>query len=99
MYRVIRWLGMIGLVWSLWACQTPTSRGRKSVRQPTPLPRGGRVTIAISDDVATVVPWQVTSRASELFVSLTHRGLMRLDDHGAPNPNYSPTGLQVVMDG
>jgi len=44
------------------------------------------VTIALPDDVTTVVPWQVTSRASELFVSLTHSGLMRLDDHGAPQP-------------
>ncbi len=85
MRRVIRWLGMIGVVWSLWACQTPTS-WQAVVNQPTPLPRGGRVTIAVPDDVATVVPWQATSRASELFVSLTHSGLMRLDDHGAPQP-------------
>ena len=85
MRRVIRWLGMIGVVWSLWACQTPTSL-QEVVNQPTPLPRGGRVTIALPDDVTTVVPWQVTSRASELFVSLTHSGLMRLDDHGAPQP-------------
>jgi len=85
MRRVIRWLGIIGCVWSLWACQTPTS-WQAVVHQPTPLPRGGRVTIAVPDDVATVVPWQVTSRASELFVSLTHSGLMRLDDHGAPQP-------------
>ena len=85
MRRVIRWLGIIGWVWSLWACQTPTS-WQEVVHQPTPLPRGGRVTIALPDDVTTVVPWQVTSRASELFVSLTHSGLMRLDDHGAPQP-------------
>ncbi len=85
MRRVIRWLGVVGCVWSLWACQTPTS-WQEVVNQPTPLPRGGRVTIAVPDDVATVVPWQVTSRASELFVSLTHSGLMRLDDHGAPQP-------------
>ncbi len=85
MRRVICWLGMIGCVWSLWACQTPTS-WQEVVNQPTPLPRGGRVTIAVPDDVTTVVPWQVTSRASELFVSLTHSGLMRLDDHGAPQP-------------
>ena len=85
MRRVIRWLGVIGCLWSLWACQTPTS-WQEVVHQPTPLPRGGRVTIAVPDDVATVVPWQVTSRASELFVTLTHSGLMRLDDHGAPQP-------------
>ena len=85
MRRVMRWLGIVGFVWSLWACQTPTS-WQEVVNQPTPLPRGGRVTIALPDDVTTVVPWQVTSRASELFVSLTHSGLMRLDDYGAPQP-------------
>ena len=85
MHRTLRWVGIIGWVWSLWACQTPMT-WQEVVHQPTPLPRGGRVTIALPDDVTTVVPWQVTSRANEIFVSLTHSGLMRLDDHGMPQP-------------
>ncbi|MCX6015563.1 MAG: ABC transporter substrate-binding protein [Chloroflexales bacterium] len=81
----IRGLAFLLCLLSIWACQTPTT-WQEIVHLPTPLPRGGRVTIAVPDDVTTVVPWQVTSRASELFVSLTHSGLMRLDDHGAPQP-------------
>lgn len=85
MRRVMRWLGIVGCLWSVWGCQMPTS-WQEVVRQPTPLPRGGRVTIAVPDDAASVVPWQANSRATELFVSLVHSGLMRLDDHGAPQP-------------
>lgn len=81
----IRGLAFLLCLLSIWACQTPTT-WQEIVHLSPPLPRGGRVTIAVPDDVTTVVPWQVTSRASELFVSLTHSGLMRLDDHGAPQP-------------
>lgn len=69
----------------LVSCQLP-SLWQIGESTPNELPRGGTVTMALSDQLDVVQPWNITNRASEMFVSLTHAGLMRLDDRGMPQP-------------
>lgn len=81
------------------ACQLPT--WDTLWRKPGGIPHGGTVTIALPDALDAVQPWAITSRATELFVSLTHAGLTRLDDRGMPQPellaDWASSSDQLVV--
>ncbi len=78
---LIRSMLLAGIVLS--GCQLPTSVQSLFSTEPV-IPRGGSVTIALPDALTTVQPWNVTSRAAEVLVTLSQSGLMRLDRTGTP---------------
>jgi peptide/nickel transport system substrate-binding protein len=82
MRQIIVW---VMVLWSLVACQLPVQL-QEIVTQATPLPRGGRVTMAVPGSLQVLQPWQLDTRASEVLVSLTLSGLMRHDETGIPQP-------------
>lgn len=91
---------MLVLLWGLVACQMPDV-WQHLTPAPSGPPRGGTVTIAVPDALDAIQPWHVANRTQELFVSLTHAGLMRLDDRGMPQPellaDWQASGDQLVI--
>jgi peptide/nickel transport system substrate-binding protein len=67
----------------LSSCQVPTSMQSLYSTDPV-IPRGGSVALALPDALTIVQPWSVTTRAAEVFVTLSQSGLMRLDRTGSP---------------
>ena len=90
---------LAGIVLS--GCQFPTSVQSLYSSEPV-IPRGGSVAIALPDALTTVQPWNVKTRATEVFVTLSHAGLMRLDRTGTPQPELlerweaNPAGTVVT---
>ena len=85
MQRFIMWLVWLGFGVTLSACLSLPEYD-DLWQQPAGFPTGGRVTIAVSERIDVVQPWHVTNRAVEMFLSLSHAGLMRLDTTGMPQP-------------
>lgn len=56
---------------------------------PTPLPRGGNLTVRLAADVPELRPWQPRSRGEEQIIGLLYSGLMRLDDRLRPVPDLA----------
>jgi len=56
---------------------------------PTPLPKGGNLTIRLAEDVPNLRPWQPRSRGEEQMIGLLYRGLMRLDAKLQPQPDLA----------
>lgn len=56
---------------------------------PTPLPRGGNLTIRLAAAVPELRPWQPRSRGEEQIIELLYNGLMRLDDQLRPQPDMA----------
>ncbi|MFN5927589.1 MAG: hypothetical protein ACK45X_05710, partial [Roseiflexaceae bacterium] len=81
MQRFIMWLVWLGFGVTLSACLSLPEYD-DLWQQPAGFPTGGRVTIAVSERIDVVQPWHVTNRAVEMFLSLSHAGLMRLDTTG-----------------
>ena len=85
----------------LSSCQVPTSIQSLYSTDPV-IPRGGSVSIALPDALTIVQPWSVTTRAAEVFVTLSQSGLMRLDRTGTPQLELldryeaSPAGMVVT---
>jgi peptide/nickel transport system substrate-binding protein len=69
----------------------------------TPLPRGGNLTLAITEDLPRPLPWAPTSRAQEQLFALVYRAVMRLGPDLAPQPDLaerfdaSPDGLVLTF--
>ncbi|MEY2846540.1 MAG: hypothetical protein RL076_2086 [Chloroflexota bacterium] len=97
MRRFIVWLLLLILALTIGACQ---SLPQMTDLWPAPsgFPVGGRATIALPDRLDVVQPWDITNRSVEVFVSLTHAGLMRLDTTGMPQPELL-TDWQASSDG
>ncbi len=64
----------------------------------TPLPRGGNLTVRLSQDIPQLRPWQPRSRAEEQLTLLLYRGLMRLDEELRPEPDLA-TEWETTPDG
>ena len=85
----------------LSSCQLPPTVQSLFSTEPV-IPRGGSVAIALPDALTTVQPWNVTTRAAEVFVTISHAGLMRLDRNGTPQPELlerweaNPAGTVVT---
>lgn len=56
---------------------------------PTPLPRGGSLTVRLTEDIPWLQPWRPRSRSEEQVISLLYSGLMRLDDTLRPQPDLA----------
>ncbi|EFO79524.1 extracellular solute-binding protein [Oscillochloris trichoides DG-6] len=55
----------------------------------TALPRGGRLTLRLADDLPDLRPWQPRSRGEEQMISLLYSGLLHLDDQMRPVPDLA----------
>ncbi len=70
---------------------------------PTPLPRGGTVSLGIAADVPDLRPWQPRSRGEEQAISVLYNGLLRLDATLRPEPDLaeryeaSPDGQVITF--
>lgn len=85
MRRFIVWLLLLITALTIGACQS-LPQMTDIWQAPNGFPVGGRATIALPDRLEVVQPWHITNRTVEVFVSLTHAGLMRLDTTGMPQP-------------
>lgn len=56
---------------------------------PTPLPRGGELTIRLATDMPELRPWQPRSRDEEQLAALLYSGLLRLDSQLRPVPDLA----------
>lgn len=56
---------------------------------PTPLPRGGDLTLRAADDVPDLKPWQPRTRAEEQVIHLLYSGLTHLDNELKPRPDLA----------
>lgn len=56
---------------------------------PTPLPRGGNLTIRLAQDIPELRPWQPRSRSEEQVIDLLYDGLTRLDEQLKPQPDLA----------
>src|SRR5215204_5637152 len=65
---------------------------------PTPLPRGGNLTMRLAADVTNLRPWQPRSRDEEQITALLYNGLTRLDAKLQPQPDLA-TGWNASQDG
>ena len=85
MRRFIEWLLLLITALTIGACQS-LPQMTDIWQAPNGFPVGGRATIALPDRLEVVQPWHITNRTVEVFVSLTHAGLMRLDTTGMTQP-------------
>ncbi|NJN68459.1 MAG: peptide ABC transporter substrate-binding protein, partial [Chloroflexaceae bacterium] len=60
---------------------------------PTPLPRGGNLTIRLKEDIAWLQPWRPRSRGEEQVISLLYNGLMSLDARLRPQPDLAESWI------
>lgn len=67
----------------------PTPTPTPEPPTPTPLPRGGDLTVRLSQDIPLLQPWRPRSRDEEQLLSLLYSGLMRLDDKLRPQPDLA----------
>lgn len=77
---------------------SPASAPTSAPPTPTALPRGGNLTIRLSDDSGTLQPWHPRTRGEEQIIGLIYSGLMRLDATLAPQPDLA-TGWVASADG
>lgn len=56
---------------------------------PTPLPRGGNLTLRAAEDVPDLKPWQPRSRTEEQAIQLLYSGLTHLDSELKPRPDLA----------
>lgn len=56
---------------------------------PTPLPRGGNLTVRLAADIPELRPWQPRSRGEEQLSDLLYDGLLRLDERMRPVPDLA----------
>ncbi|MEM8533188.1 MAG: peptide ABC transporter substrate-binding protein [Chloroflexota bacterium] len=68
---------------------TPEATSTPDLPTPTPLPRGGTLTVGLSNDVTDLRPWQPRSRSEEHSISLLYNGLMYLDPQLRPQPDLA----------
>ncbi len=59
------------------------------VPSATPLPRGGNLTIRLTNDIPELRPWQPRSRSEEQVTWLLYNGLVRLDEQLRPQPDLA----------
>ncbi|MFM7679506.1 MAG: ABC transporter substrate-binding protein [Roseiflexaceae bacterium] len=85
MRRFMMWLVWLGFSVTISACAS-LPKYDDLWQQPAGFPTGGRITIAVPERIDVVQPWHIHNRAVELFLSLSHAGLMRLDTTGMPQP-------------
>jgi peptide/nickel transport system substrate-binding protein len=76
------------------AQETPTPLGEivtpsPTLPTPTPLPRGGNLTVRLAQDIPKLQPWQPRSRGEEQLISLLYSGLVRLDENLRPQPDLA----------
>ncbi len=86
--------GLALLVVLLAACAAevapaPTAVPTQAPPSPTPLPRGGSLTVRLAGDVPDLRPWQPRSRGEEQIVALLYSGLTRLDPQLRPVPDLA----------
>lgn len=84
-------LGLLVLL-ALAACSlntTPAPTPTLPSATPTPLPRGGNLTIQLTQDVPELRPWQPRSRSEEQISGLLYSGLLRLDPQLRPQPDLA----------
>jgi peptide/nickel transport system substrate-binding protein len=77
---------------------SPASAPTSAPPTPTALPRGGNLTIRLSDDSGTLQPWHPRTRGEEQIIGLIYSGLVRLDAALAPQPDLA-TGWVASADG
>lgn len=76
----------------------PTAAPTSAPPTPTALPRGGNLTVRLSDDSVTLQPWHPRTRGEEQIIGLIYSGLVRLDATLAPQPDLA-TGWLASADG
>ncbi len=69
----------------------------------TPIPRGGSLTIRLSEDVEQLRPWAPRSLGEEQIISVMYLGLTRLNERLEPEPDLAtswaidPLGKTITM--